>query len=108
MKSAQYVFHKHLWVIILIINYNDTNDKVIIVAEIGNNHEGNFELAMEMINSAYESGADAVKFQTFIPEHYVSAVTDPERVEKLGSFQLSFLKTKISVLLSGSPYGAYS
>ena len=74
----------------MIINYNDTNDKVIIVAEIGNNHEGNFELAMEMINSAYESGADAVKFQTFIPEHYVSAVTDPERVEKLGSFQLSF------------------
>jgi N,N'-diacetyllegionaminate synthase len=79
----------------LIINYNDTNDKVIIVAEIGNNHEGNFELAMEMINSAYESGADAVKFQTFIPEHYVSAVTDPERVEKLGSFQLSFSEFEI-------------
>ncbi len=39
--------------------------KVMIIAEIGNNHEGNFQLAKNLIKSAAESGADAVKFQTF-------------------------------------------
>jgi len=36
---------------------------VFVIAEIGNNHNGDFELAKEMILAAKESGADAVKFQ---------------------------------------------
>ena len=36
-----------------------------IIAEIGFNHEGNIELAKRMIKAAAESGADAVKFQTY-------------------------------------------
>ncbi|GAB6161244.1 N-acetylneuraminate synthase [Desulfothermus naphthae] len=34
-----------------------------IVAEIGNNHQGNFELAVKLIEKAKEAGVDAVKFQ---------------------------------------------
>ncbi len=34
-----------------------------IVAEIGNNHQGEFELAKEMIDKAAEAGVQAVKFQ---------------------------------------------
>lgn len=66
----------------------DTNKKVFIVAEIGNNHEGNFEVAKEMINEAAASGVDAVKFQTFIPEKFVS-FKDKKRLDRLKSFQLS-------------------
>ena len=47
-------------------------DKVFIVAEIGCNFEGDFNRAREMIQSAAEAGADAVKFQTFIPEKLAS------------------------------------
>lgn len=36
-----------------------------IVAEAGVNHNGNINTAKEMIDAAVESGADAVKFQTF-------------------------------------------
>ena len=43
----------------------NTEKKVLIVAEIGNNHEGSFELAKELIKIAHTSGADAVKFQLF-------------------------------------------
>lgn len=43
-----------------------------IVAEIGFNHNGDVGLAREMIHSAAENGADAVKFQTFIGEKIVS------------------------------------
>ena len=34
-----------------------------MIAEIGNNHNGSFELALEMIDAAHEAGADCVKFQ---------------------------------------------
>ncbi len=35
------------------------------IAEVGINHNGDFERACEMIDCAKEAGADAVKFQTF-------------------------------------------
>ncbi len=42
--------------------------KILLVAEIGLNHNGSIELAKEMMEEAKESGADAVKFQSFYPE----------------------------------------
>lgn len=39
--------------------------KVFIVAEIGNNHNGDITTAKRLIDIAVESGVDAVKFQTF-------------------------------------------
>ena len=63
----------------------DTCDKVIIVAEIGNNHEGSIELARKLVDKATEAGVDAVKFQTFTTKTFVSpqdevAIQSYERV----------------------------
>lgn len=66
----------------------DTDKRVFVIAEVGNNHEGDFTLAQEMIGRAAEAGVDAVKFQTFIPERYVSC-SDPERLERLRKFELA-------------------
>ena len=44
----------------------------LVVAEIGNNHDGCFEQACRMIAAAAEAGADAVKFQTFKADKLVS------------------------------------
>ena len=46
--------------------------KVFIIAEAGVNHNGSLELAKKLIDVASESGADAVKFQTFNAEKLVS------------------------------------
>lgn len=45
-----------------------TNNKVFVIAEIGINHGGNLENARKLIDSAAKTGADAVKFQTYITE----------------------------------------
>ena len=52
--------------------HNIFNKKIIFIAEIGLNHNGDLKLAEEMIIKAAEAGADAVKFQTFIPEKMIS------------------------------------
>jgi sialic acid synthase SpsE len=65
----------------------DTDEKVLIIAEIGNNHEGDFGLAQGLVKQAAECGADAVKFQTFVTEHFVSR-KDKERFQRLKSFEL--------------------
>ena len=46
--------------------------KVKVIAEIGVNHNGNIEIAKQMIDKAANSGADYVKFQTFKTEKLVS------------------------------------
>ena len=66
----------------------DTMTRVLIVAEIGNNHEGRLDIAEQMIAEASSAGVDAVKFQTFRTEHYVSK-SDPARFARLQSFELS-------------------
>jgi N-acetylneuraminate synthase/N,N'-diacetyllegionaminate synthase len=66
----------------------DTNQKVFVVAEIGNNHEGDFELARRLISEAAACGADAVKFQTIVPERLVDR-SDGARIEQLRQFQFS-------------------
>lgn len=55
---------------------------VYIIAEAGVNHNGNFELAKQMIEKAKESGADAVKFQTFIPKNLVSRFAKKAEYQK--------------------------
>jgi sialic acid synthase SpsE len=66
----------------------DTGRNVFIVAEIGNNHEGSFSLAEELVGRAAEAGADAVKFQTFRTEEFVRP-KDEAQFRRLKSFELS-------------------
>jgi N-acetylneuraminate synthase/N,N'-diacetyllegionaminate synthase len=73
-----------------------------VIAEAGVNHNGDFALAKRLIDIAKESGAHAVKFQTFIPEKVISPsapkaayqtqTTDPDesQLDMVRKLQLSF------------------
>jgi N,N'-diacetyllegionaminate synthase len=47
-------------------------NKVIIIAEAGVNHNGDIQLAKNLIDAAVDAGVDYVKFQTFKSENLVS------------------------------------
>ena len=47
-------------------------NRTLIIAEAGVNHNGSLELAKKLIDIAKYSGADIIKFQTFISEKVVS------------------------------------
>lgn len=59
-----------------------------VIAEVGNNHEGDFGRAKELLHAAAETGVDAVKFQTINPTKLVTA-DQVDRIAQLNRFSLS-------------------
>ena len=71
----------------------DLKKKVFIIAEVGNNHEGNFSIAKKLVRLAAKAGADAVKFQTFRTENFIRK-KDIKRFKQLKKFELSYEQFK--------------
>ena len=75
--------------IIKLPNFNIKEfSKPFLVAEIGSNFNGSMELAEKMILSAKECGADAVKFQTYKTNLFVSKRS--KSYKRLKKFELSY------------------
>jgi N,N'-diacetyllegionaminate synthase len=53
--------------------------KVFIIAEAGVNHNGRIDLALKLVDQAVQAGADAVKFQTAIPD--MVATSEAEKAD---------------------------
>ena len=86
-------------------------NKVIIIAEAGVNHNGNYDLAKRMVDAAKEAGADYIKFQTAVPELVISKFAEKAEYQKEstgdGQSQLEMCK-KIHLSLSDyKPLKAY-
>ena len=70
------------------INLKKLKEKVFIVAEIGNNHEGKLERCYDLVDKAKSCGVDAVKFQTFNPNLYYER-SQKKRLIQLKQFSLT-------------------
>jgi N-acetylneuraminate synthase len=66
-----------------------------IIAEAGINHNGDFEKALQLIDAASEAGADAIKFQTHMPEFEM--LRDVKGADYIGGSLYDLLeKTKLT------------
>ncbi|MBP1925708.1 N,N'-diacetyllegionaminate synthase [Sedimentibacter acidaminivorans] len=75
---------------------------VYIIAEAGVNHNGSLENAKKLVDKAKESGADCIKFQTFVSKNIVTKSAckaeyqkqltnnDESQLEMLSKLELSF------------------
>jgi N-acetylneuraminate synthase/N,N'-diacetyllegionaminate synthase len=66
----------------------DTQQQPLLIAEIGNNHEGNEELAMRLLDASIDAGAHAVKVQIIEPLRLVNR-SQTARIEMFERFRLS-------------------
>ena len=61
----------------------------LLIAEIGGNHEGNFDYAKKLTELAIESDADIIKFQIYSGNTLVNRVESPDRHKHFKKFELS-------------------
>ena len=70
------------------IGHANTDERALIVAEIGNNHEGDVSVAHRLVELAADCGAGAVKVQVFRTADFVSR-SDEARYRRLQGFELT-------------------
>lgn len=93
------------------LNFNKLK-KTFLTAEIGINHNGSEELAFKMLNEAKKTGVDAIKFQTFRTDDYIS-IDEKDRFNRTKKCELDrsffekiFLYSKKKNIISYStPFG---
>ncbi len=61
------------------------NQKTLIIAEAGVNHNGDLSIARQLIDVAADAGADLVKFQTFDADQLVTLEADKAQYQKEGA-----------------------
>jgi len=78
----------------MIYTLTNKKERPLVIAEIGNNHEGNFNFAKKMIVKAKDAGVDAVKIQIIKPDKFfeTSSLESKKKYEKFLFSDLEYLK----------------
>ncbi len=91
-----------------------SGEQTFIIAEAGLNHDGDFAQAKKLVEEAAKTGADAVKFQIFKTEEFISG--DAEYFDLFKSLEfnmdewteLANLADKLGIIFSASVFDAES
>ena len=80
---------------------------VDLIAEIGGNHEGDFDYAKRLNNLAIKSEADVIKYQLYTGGTIANRRIDPERYEHFRKFELTkeqHMELAVECLDAGKEY----
>ena len=61
----------------------------LLIAEIGGNHEGNFDYALKLTKLAIESNVDVIKYQIYTGNSLVNPLESPDRHIHFQKFELT-------------------
>jgi N-acetylneuraminate synthase/N,N'-diacetyllegionaminate synthase len=70
----------------------------LLIAEIGGNHQGDFEYANKLIDLAIDTDVDCIKLQIYSPDLIVNPIVDPDRNQHFSKFSLE--ESQYKILLS--------
>ena len=71
--------------------------KTFIIAEAGVNHNGKISLAKKLVDKAKISGADAIKFQAFLPEEITTKIVKTAKYQSKKSISQQKLLSTLSL-----------
>lgn len=74
--------------------------RVLVIAEVGNNHNGSLALARRLVDAALDAGADCVKFQLRNRAALYRHKADGSRAEDLGVEYIQDLLDKVELSLA--------
>lgn len=74
-------------------------ERVFVIAEIGNNHQGDLAMAKRLVDAAIDSGADCVKFQLRNRDALYRSRADGSVAEDLGAEYIQDLLNKVELTL---------
>lgn len=72
-------------------------NKTFIIAEAGVNHNGKVSIAKRLVDKAKYAGADAIKFQTFIPEQLTTVNVKTAKYQSKKSISQQSLLKKLNL-----------
>lgn len=75
-------------------------ERVFVIAEIGNNHQGDLAMAKRLVDAAIDSGADCVKFQLRNRDALYRSRADGSVAEDLGAEYIQDLLNKVELTLA--------
>ena len=61
----------------------------LLIAEIGGNHEGDFDFALDLTHQAIDADVDIIKYQIYTGATLVNKKESPDRVEHFEKFELT-------------------
>ena len=61
----------------------------LLIAEIGGNHEGDFDFALDLTHQAIDADVDIIKYQIYTGATLVNKKESPDRVEHFKKFELT-------------------
>ena len=79
--------------------FNVGGERIFVIAEVGNNHNGSLDLAKQLVDAAIAVGADCVKFQLRNRAELYRSKADGSRAEDLGVEYIQDLLDKVELSL---------